>query len=70
MTAKKKPVRKQQHSVWFTDSSAPQRVARLIELMEKEMPIKVTLSAGQCVLAAIEEAIARREEKRDGDAKP
>ena len=62
--SKKKIVRKQQHSVWFTDPSAQQRVARLIELMQAEMPIKVTLSAGQCVLAAIEEAITRREDKK------
>jgi hypothetical protein len=62
--SKKKIVRKQQHAVWFTDPSTPQRVARLIELMQAEMPIKVTLSAGQCVLAAIEEGIARREDKK------
>lgn len=66
MTAKKKKVvRKPQHSVWFTDESAPQRVSRLVELMQKEMPIKVSLSAGQCVMAAIEEAIARREDRKD-----
>lgn len=63
MTAKKKAAKRQQHAVWFADLTTPQRVARLIELMQKEMPIKVSLSAGQCVLAAIEEAIARREER-------
>ena len=61
----KKPTK---HAVWFLESGAPKRIARLIELIQKEMPIKVKLSAGECVMAAIEEAIARREEKRDGDA--
>lgn len=64
MTAKKKRAKRMQHAVWLLDPTAPQRVARLVELMQKEMPIKVTLSAGQCVLAAIEEAIARREENK------
>jgi len=64
MTAKKKPAKRQQHAVWFAEPTTPQRVARLIELMQKEMPIKVSLSAGQCVMAAIEEAIQRREDKQ------
>lgn len=64
MTAKKAAKKRNQYAVWLLDAEAPTRVARLVELMQKEMPIKVTLSAGQCVMAAIEEAIARREDKR------
>lgn len=64
MTKKKAVNGKARFAVWMLDASAPARVQRLVELMQKEIPIKgLRISTGQAVLAAIEEAIARREGK-------
>lgn len=67
MTAKKKSSKKKHIAVWFPDGSQP-RINRLVELIERDMPIKMRVQIGDAVMAAIEEAIARREEKRNGDA--
>jgi hypothetical protein len=64
MTKKKSAAKRTQFAVWLLDASAPVRVQRLVELMQNEIPIKgLRISTGQAVLAAIEEAIARREGK-------
>jgi hypothetical protein len=67
MTAKKKAklsAKRTQFAVWLLDPAAPARVDRLVELMQAQMPIKgIRISSGQAVLAAIEEAIERRETK-------
>lgn len=69
MTAKKKAAKRKHVAVWFPEGFQS-RINRLVELIEKEMPIRMRVQIGDAVMAAIEEAIARREEKRDGDAKP
>ena len=61
MTAKKKvPVKRTQVAIWLTPEGR-QRVDRLVALVEKDLPIKMRLNIGDVVLAAIEEAIERRE---------
>jgi hypothetical protein len=61
MTAKKKAsARRTQFAIWLTPEGR-QRVDRLVALVEKDLPIKMRLNIGDVVLAAIEEAIERRE---------
>jgi hypothetical protein len=67
MTAPKKKLaaKRTQFAVWLLDPKAPARVERLVALMQAEMPIKgIRISTGQAVLAAVEEAIERREKAR------
>jgi hypothetical protein len=63
MTAKKKAAKRKHVAVWFPDGSQA-RIDRLVELIEKDMPIKMRVQIGDAVMAAIEEAIQRREDKQ------
>ena len=59
------PSRVNRYAVFFLNNDdAQQRIARLVELMQAELTIKMTIPAHVAVYQAVVEAIARREKGR------
>jgi len=59
------PSQTKRHAVFFLNNDdAQDRISRLVELMQAELTIKMTIPAHVAVYQAVVEAIARREKGR------